>query len=154
MSWKMSQDSTLEFCIDKIFQKFSEFYQLKYLFVHCIFHTENFSLIWRRRHYRWRGAKFDLYLALTAIGQLWIFNMPHLLWHENHLEGHIPFTPDAERLEEELSLPVLTTQVCRDRNSNNFPHARRTPNLLRHRRSAPCINDTTYMYMWIHLLRK
>ena len=31
--------------------------------------VENFSLIWRRHHYRWRAAKFDLCSALVAIEQ-------------------------------------------------------------------------------------
>ena len=57
---------------------------------------ENFSLIWRRHHCRWRAAIFYLYL----------------LWHgasvfNGHLPGSMTVTPIAERLEVELSLPVL-----------------------------------------------
>ena len=33
--------------------------------VHCP--LENFSLIWRRHHYRWRSLNFDLYSALISI---------------------------------------------------------------------------------------
>ena len=44
-----------------------------------------------------------------------------------HLRGPVTLTPVAERLAVELSLPVFTTQVCRDRGSNSdLPHARRT----------------------------
>ena len=32
-------------------------------------HTREFSLIWRRHHYRWRAANFDLCSALVAIEQ-------------------------------------------------------------------------------------
>ena len=42
---------------------------------------ENFSLIWRRHHYRWRAANFDLCSALLAIEQWWSFSVSHLLWH-------------------------------------------------------------------------
>ena len=42
---------------------------------------ENFSLMWRRHHYRWRAAHFDLYSALMAIEQWGFFSVPHLLWH-------------------------------------------------------------------------
>ena len=95
---------------------------------------ENFSLIWRRHHCRWRAANFDLCSALTctAIEQWGFFNVPHLLWHgptlyNGHRRGHVTLTPVAERLAVELSLPVFTTQVCRDRGSNpDFPHARPT----------------------------
>ena len=37
------------------------------------------SLIWRRRHYRWRAANFDLCWTLIAIEQWRIFQMPHFL---------------------------------------------------------------------------
>ena len=42
---------------------------------------ENFSLIWRRHHYRWRAANFDLCSELMAIEQWGFFSVPHLLWH-------------------------------------------------------------------------
>ena len=42
---------------------------------------DNFSLIWRRHHYRWMSANFDLCLALMAIEQWVFFSVPHLLWH-------------------------------------------------------------------------
>ena len=36
---------------------------------------ENYSLIWRRHHYQWRTANFDLSLALMAIEQWGFFSM-------------------------------------------------------------------------------
>ena len=40
---------------------------------------ENFSLIWRRHHYRWRAVNFDLCSTLMAIEQWRFFSVPHLL---------------------------------------------------------------------------
>ena len=40
----------------------------------------NFSLIWKRNHYRWRAANFDLISALMAIDKWRFFSVPHLLW--------------------------------------------------------------------------
>ena len=48
------------------------------------FPLENFSVIWRCHHYRWRNTNFDLYLALMAIKQWGFFKVPHLLWHRVH----------------------------------------------------------------------
>ena len=70
------------------------------LFV-CLFRVyrpfENFSLIWRRHHYRWRAANCDLCSALTAI------DISEDQWHSHILSSvkHIY----------ELSLPVFTTKV-------------------------------------------
>ena len=77
---------------------------------------ENFSLILRRHHYRWRVAN-DLCLALMAIEQWGFFSVPHLLWHgtsvyNSHLRGPATLTPIAERLEVELSLLVITTHCA------------------------------------------
>ena len=73
---------------------------------------ENFSLIWRRHHCRWRAANFDLCSALTTIEQWGSFNVPHPLRHgptvyNGHLRGPVTITPVNERLAVELSLPVL-----------------------------------------------
>ena len=38
-------------------------------------------LIWRRHHYRWGDANFDLCSVLMAIGQWRYFSVQHLLWH-------------------------------------------------------------------------
>ena len=49
--------------------------------VEFIVSLENFSLILRRHHCRWRAAKFDLCSVLMTIEQWGFFNAPHLLWH-------------------------------------------------------------------------
>ena len=36
---------------------------------------EKFALIWRRHHYRWRAATFDLYSAVMVIGQRGFFSV-------------------------------------------------------------------------------
>ena len=72
---------------------------------------ENFLLIWRRHHCRWRAANFDLCLALMAVAQWMFFSVPRLLWHgasvyNGHLRGPVTLTPNAECLAVERSLPV------------------------------------------------
>ena len=101
-----------------------------YLFVclEFIVPLENFSLIWRRHHYRWRAEIFYLCSALMAIEQWGFFCVPHLLWHgasvyNGHLRGPVTLTPIAERLAVELSLPVFTTWVCCGWDSNTQPSA-------------------------------
>ena len=84
---------------------------------------ENFSLIWRRHHYRWRAANFDLCSARVAIEQWVFFSVPHLLWHgasvyNGHLKGQLTLTPIAECVAVELFLPIFTTYVCRGWDSN------------------------------------
>ena len=45
---------------------------------------ENYSIIWRHNHYRWRAANVDLYSALMAI-QMWgVFNVQHLYCYTGH----------------------------------------------------------------------
>ena len=79
-----------------------------------------------------KGCNFDLCSALTAIEQWGFFNVPHGLRHRpiiynGHLQRLVTLTPVAEHLAVELSLPVFTTWVCRDRGSNpDLLHARRT----------------------------
>ena len=49
---------------------------------------ENFSLLWRCHHLRWRPANFDLcsaLMTLIAIEQWGFFCVLHLLWHETSL---------------------------------------------------------------------
>ena len=48
---------------------------------------EDFSLIWRRHHYRWKAADFDICSALMAVEQWGIFSMPHLLWWGTRKSG-------------------------------------------------------------------
>ena len=74
------------------------------LFVWGVFvPLENCSLIWKRHHYRWRAANFDIWSALMVIQLKGFFNMPHILWHS-------PRTHDtlvAKRWAVELSLPAF-----------------------------------------------
>ena len=94
--------------------------------VYClIVPLENFSLKWRRHHYRWRDANFELCSAFMAIEQWGFFSVPHLLLHgasvyNNHLRGPVTLTPIAERLTVDLllHLPVFKTYVCRRWDSN------------------------------------
>ena len=84
--------------------------------------------IWRRHLYLWRAANFDLCSALMTIDQWGFFSVSHLPWHgtsvyNGHLRGPVTLTPIAERLAGELSLPVLTCQVCRGWDSNTQPSA-------------------------------
>ena len=79
---------------------------------------ENFSLIWRRHHYQWRAANFDLCSALVAMEQWGFFSMPHLLWHgalvyNCYFRGPATLTSVAEGLAVELLLPMSTPWVCR-----------------------------------------
>ena len=72
---------------------------------------ENFSLIWRHHHYRWRVSNLDLYSALMAIEQWGFYSVAHLLWHgssifNGHLRGPVTISPVAERLAVELSQHV------------------------------------------------
>ena len=80
---------------------------------------ENFSLIWRGHHWRWRSANFDLCLALMAIEHWGSLNVPHLLWHvptlyNSHLRWPVTITPVAEHLAVEMPLTVLTNKACTD----------------------------------------
>ena len=82
----------------------------------CLFvwvQIKNFSLIWRRHHYRCRAANFDLYSALMAIEHwAWgFFGVSHL-WqgafiYNGRLRGHVTLAPVAERLAVELSPSLL-----------------------------------------------
>ena len=73
---------------------------------------ENFSLIWRRHHCRWRAAIFYLYSALVAIEQRGFFSVPHPLWHgasvyNGHLRG--PEDPWHSHLLRAFSSGAVTT---------------------------------------------
>ena len=70
---------------------------------------------------------FYLSSALMAIDQWGFFHVPHLLWHGPTLMIVISEDPVAERLAVELSLPVYTTWVSRDWESNpDLTDARRS----------------------------
>ena len=102
------------------------------LFVCFTYLSRIFPYKSRRHHYRWKTANFNLCPALIAIEQRAFSSLPHLLWHAASVYycrvwGPLTLASVAERLAVELSLPVLTTLVCRDRVSNpDLPHARRT----------------------------
>ena len=101
---------------------------------------ENFTLIWRRPHYRWKVANFDLSSALIAIEQLGFLNsVPHLLWHgasvyNGHLRGPVTLIPVAERLVVDLSLKICFYDLGLSRLGfeNRIRGQRSDP--LRHRR--------------------
>ena len=67
---------------------------------------ENSSLMWRRHHYWWRGANFDLCSALMAIKQRVFFSVPHLHPFIIVVSKNPRHTSVAERLALEVSLPV------------------------------------------------
>ena len=63
--------------------------------------SREFSLTWRRHHYRWRAANFAIYSALMAIERWGFFSVPHLLWHgtsvyNGHLRWYMKLIPVAE----------------------------------------------------------
>ena len=82
---------------------FKGFYDMAlFVYLKIIGLLENFSLVWRRRHCRWKAVNFDLCLALMAIEQWGFFSVPHLLWHgafvyDGHLQGPVTLTAIAER---------------------------------------------------------
>ena len=60
------------------------------------------SLLWRRHHYRWRAANFDLCSAHIAFEKWGFFSVPHLLWHgesisTGHPRGPVTLIPIAKR---------------------------------------------------------
>ena len=82
-----------------------------FVYLEFIVPLENFSLMWRLHHYRWRAANFDRWSAHMAIEQ-WGFFVPavtRVYLYNGHLRGPVPLTPVAERLTVKLSLPVFTT---------------------------------------------
>ena len=76
--------------------------------------TREFLHIWRRHHYLWSTANFDLCSALIDIEQWGFFSVPHLLWHGSsdynfYLRGPVKFKPITKRLAVERSQLVFTT---------------------------------------------
>ena len=112
----------------------TECFNTIYLFVclEFIVPLENFSLIWRRHHCRWKAANFDLCSALMAIEQWGFFNVPHLLRHgpnlyNGHLRGPVTLTSVCRAFGSWAVTTCFRTQVCCDRGSNpDLPHRRRT----------------------------
>ena len=107
---------------------------LFYLFV-ClkfIVPLENFSLIWRHHHCRWRAPNFDLCSALMAIEQWGFFNVPNLLRHGPTLyNGHLRAPMTLASVIEHLAVEPSTTcfydlRLSRSGIEPHFPHTRRT----------------------------
>ena len=63
------------------FYNFASIFIFWFACVEVFVPLENFSLIWRRHHCRWRAANFDLCSALVVIEQWGFFSVSHLLWH-------------------------------------------------------------------------
>ena len=89
---------------------------------------ENFSLIWKRHHCRWRGANFYLCSELLAIEQWGFFNVPHPLRHvyNGHLRGPVTLTLNAERLATPGNGAVTNCSVAAGIRTPNLPLAGRT----------------------------
>ena len=86
---------------------------------------ENFWLIWRHYHSRWRAANFDLCSALLAIEQWGFFSVSHLLWHgasvyNGHLQWPVTLALNAERVA--VRLRSVTTGI----RTPNLPLTERT----------------------------
>ena len=95
------------FCFLFCFVLFSLFVCLGF-----IIPLENFTLIWRRHHSRWKAANFWSILCTHDIEQWGFFCVPHLVWHgasvyKGHIRGPVTLTPIAERLAMMMSLPFL-----------------------------------------------
>ena len=110
---------------------------------------ENFSLIWRRHHYWFRAANFDLCSALEAIEQWGFFSVPHLLWHywasvyNGHLRG--PVTHTCCRAFSNGTVTTRFFDLGRSWDSNTQPSACRA-NVLTH-----CATAAVRMCRWIKL---
>ena len=110
-----------------------------FVWLFVVFRPTRKPLIMKTSPFPLKGCTFWPMLDNIAIEQWGQFSVPHLLWHETsvyngYLRGPVTFTPIAERLAVEVSLPVLTTYVCLGRDSNtNLPLPGRRSNRLRHR---------------------
>ena len=58
------------------------FNKKRYFFGKWFVPLENFSLIWRRHHDRWRAVSFDLCSAPIAIEHWGFYSVLHIIWHE------------------------------------------------------------------------
>ena len=107
-----------------IFFPLSKYLGLWFVCLVCcefFFPLEHFPLIFRHHHCQWSAANLDLCSALMVIEQWGFISAP--LWHgasvyNGYLWGPVTLTPNAERMAVNLSLPVLTTEVCRGWDSN------------------------------------
>ena len=94
--------------------------------------TREFLYIWRRHHYWWRAANFDLCSAPMAIEQWGFFSVPHLLWQgasvfNGHLRGPVTLTSIANCSAVESQYLFLQLRfVAAGIRTPNFPLARWT----------------------------
>ena len=100
---------TVTTCINFIGLTHARLYTFLFVCLGFVVPIENFLLIWRRQHYRWRAVKYDLRSALMAIEQWGFFSVPNLLRqrasvYNGHLRGPVTQTIIGERLAVELSL--------------------------------------------------
>ena len=116
---------------------------------------DNFSLKWRRRHYRCRVANFDLCSALMAIEQWGLFSMPHLLRHgasvyNGHFRGPMTLTFIAERLAVDLSLSGFFFDLGPSRLGFEHPtfRLRGQPTALSPR-SNSCLKILLFWSFWV-----
>ena len=107
---------------------------------------DNFSLMWRRHHYRQRAVNFDLCSALMAIEQWGFFSVPHLLWHRTslyngHLRGPVKLTSVAERLAVDCHYQFLQLRfVAVEIRTPNLPMRGERSNPLHHRSGLTLCN--------------
>ena len=101
---------------------------------------DNFSFIWRRYHYRWRDAN------LTYTRHSWPLSsegsLAHTVTRDIRLYGRHRGTVSltaSERLVVEISLPVLTTYVCRGWDSNTQVSACEANTLTNCATAAACM---------------
>ena len=115
---------------------------------------ENFSLIWRRHHCRWRAANFDLCSALMAIEQWWFFSVPHLLWHGASVYNGRDTHTYCWAFSSAWSCHYLFLRlrsVAAGIRTPNLPLARRSSSPLRHRRGPrPCVTAVNMSKFWSH----
>ena len=110
---------------------------------------ENFLLIWRRHHLRWRTANSDIYSAPMAIDQWRFFSILHLLRHKasvynGHQWGPVKLAPVADRLAVDMSLPVL--QLRSVATGNTYPSSWKA-NALTDCATAADISILNYIYI-------
>ena len=77
------------------------------LFVLIFVQLENFTLIWRHHHYRWRAANYDLCSALMAVEQWGFFGVLFKSWNENYMSIESKFTVKKMKIEKRKSKNIL-----------------------------------------------
>ena len=72
---------TFSRCDLALFRVDSHLYYWLSVFLGIFVPIEDFSLIWKLHHYRWRAANFDQCSVRMVIERWGFFNVPHLLWN-------------------------------------------------------------------------